>query len=904
MLKKMYKRLRSDGLQERKSRRDLEKAQGYDKQKRWRLAIRHYERYLSQNPDFTEVWISMGRAFQFCGQLQRAVESYKRAIELNSIDYRPFYFASQCLRRAGETDVAFEMLLDAYKLNPDGPAREEVSQLIGLSEELRDFLDAVDELFDENYYLNVNVDIRSAGVDPKSHYLLYGWREDRHPSPYFDPTFYKTKHKKLLKGYSNPLVHYWRHGRALKLRSNPSGSGLWFSPSAPSPQEWSLVPPAVFDKESTTAVVIVPVYKGYDETLRAIYQVLRARCESSYSVLVVNDCGPDAKLNEELARISTLGLFDYAVNEKNLGFVQTCNRGILELSSMCDVVLLNSDAYVFDGWFERIQAHAARDGRIGTITPLSNNATICSYPLINNDNFKSLEVSPGELDAIAATTNAGMAVETPTGVGFCFYMSRKCISEVGALDPIAFKLGYGEENDFCMRSLEKGFKNIIATDVFAYHVGSVSFSAIKEENFKAGQLALERKHPNYPALVARHVSAKPTRYHRQRLDRARLLRSAKNCIVFVTHTWGGGIQTYLEAKKRQFEAEGKKFITLIVRDRHFVSVDASDSPFLFIPNLADIDLRVEFDFICELISGLNPDMLHINSFAGIEWQHHRDFLNYITGSGIPYTFVAHDYAAISRFYHMTRPDLIYSGLPTWETLSDWSRMTDETTGEVCDVESRRAVYSSFLRGAEIVEFPSKAAKQVFEQFYSEFRAEVVPHTEPFETPLKAKRRPVDGKLRIACIGAIGPHKGSDVLVGLALDTINRQLPLELVVVGYTDNDEAMKGAGVKVTGPYSSESEAINYLLEFEPDLVFISSIWPETYCYTLSIAIALRLPFIVFDLGAQAERARMVNWSEVIDPRLINDIQGLSDFLVTTDVDRLWRNADGGFLEESNESI
>ena len=43
-------------------------------------------------------------------------------------------------------------------------------------------------------------------------------------------------------------------------------------------------------------------------------------------------------------------------------------------------VILNADTEVNAGWVDRLAAHAAREAHVGTITPFSNNATICSYP--------------------------------------------------------------------------------------------------------------------------------------------------------------------------------------------------------------------------------------------------------------------------------------------------------------------------------------------------------------------------------------------------------------------------------------------------------------------------------------------------------------------------------------------
>ena len=50
-----------------------------------------------------------------------------------------------------------------------------------------------------------------------------------------------------------------------------------------------------------------------------------------------------------------------------------------------------------------------------------------------------------------------------TGVGFCLYIRRQLIESVGAFDPV-FGLGYGEENDFCMRATRAGFRNVLSKD--------------------------------------------------------------------------------------------------------------------------------------------------------------------------------------------------------------------------------------------------------------------------------------------------------------------------------------------------------------------------------------------------------------------------------------------------------
>ena len=88
-------------------------------------------------------------------------------------------------------------------------------------------------------------------------------------------------------------------------------------------------------------------------------------------------------------------------NERNRGFVQSVNVGMSRHPDR-DVVLLNSDTEVANDWLDRLLALAAAEPGLASITPLSNNATICSYPEPLHDNWQALEVDDAELDRLAA----------------------------------------------------------------------------------------------------------------------------------------------------------------------------------------------------------------------------------------------------------------------------------------------------------------------------------------------------------------------------------------------------------------------------------------------------------------------------------------------------------------------
>jgi hypothetical protein len=187
-----------------------------------------------------------------------------------------------------------------------------------------------------------------------------------------------------------------------------------------------------------------------------------------------------------------------------------------------DVVLLNSDTEVANDWLDRLRRCACGQPDVGTATPFSNNATICSYPF---EGWK--EGVPGmlglaALDHLFATANAGRTVDLPTGVGFCMYIRRACLDRVGLFDAGRFGRGYGEENDFCMRAASAGWRSVLAGDVFVLHEGAVSFSEERSALTENAGKAMMDMYPDYVRKVREFITRDPAGELRAAVDNARI----------------------------------------------------------------------------------------------------------------------------------------------------------------------------------------------------------------------------------------------------------------------------------------------------------------------------------------------------------------------------------------------
>ena len=221
--------------------------------------------------------------------------------------------------------------------------------------------------FDSNWYIEHYPDVNVGGIHPLLHYLQSGAAELRNPHPDFDAFWYAEQHPEAA---GNPLLYHVRIGRA---RGYPTEKRVHIEDYLPSHRAAPISPSRII------VDVVIPVYRGLTKTRRCIDSVLADPGKPLGRVIVVEDHSPHPELVTWLAEMAARHRIILIRNERNEGFVVSVNRGI-EAAGNRDVVLLNSDTEVPPGWLSRLTAQAYASPRIATVSPLSNNATICSYP--------------------------------------------------------------------------------------------------------------------------------------------------------------------------------------------------------------------------------------------------------------------------------------------------------------------------------------------------------------------------------------------------------------------------------------------------------------------------------------------------------------------------------------------
>jgi O-antigen biosynthesis protein len=258
-----------------------------------------------------------------------------------------------------------------------------------------------------------------------------------------------------------------------------------------------------------------------------------------------------------------------------------------------------------------------------------------------------------------------------------------------------------------------------------------------------------------------------------------------------------------------------------------------------------------------MLKDLGITELHTHSLVDFLPEAPNHILALVKAMGIRWEVNLHDYKAICPRINLADSNGFYCGEPSGAVCNKC--LVDVGSDfRVTDIGEWRAMHRRVFLAADLVLVPDQDVAERLERYFPETSFEVSPHEEIdlARTPVQIPQLKPDEKLRIVIIGAIGKIKGFEVLLACARNARQRRLPIEFILMGYSMNDRLLQEAGVKITGRYLEEN-AQKTLGALSPHMVWLPALWPETYSYTLSIALLAGLPVVAFDIGAIARRLR-----------------------------------------------
>ena len=631
--------------------------------------------------------------------------------------------------------------------------------------------------------------------------------------------------------------------------------------------DWSMMLPVVVKKSTSGTVpqgvidIVIPVYRGLDQTRRCIDSVLNSTVAAPFRLILINDASPEIEVTEYLRGLHSIPRVILIENSDNLGFTATVNLG-MTLSSANDVVLLNSDTEVANDWLDRLIVHAYSAARVGSVTPFSSNATICNYPTL--DGMKELpnEETTQSLDAAFASANSGRNIEIPTAVGFCMYIRRDCLVEVGLFDVETFGKGYGEENDFCLRASAMGWKHLLAADTFVFHEGEVSFQAGSNPRKERAMQILRGRYPYYETIVAEHVTLNEAYPLRVAATAARFKNSPLPVVLHILHAHGGGTEKHVEELCRSYLGKAK----LLIMNAQLESAEDSKLRIRSAAPSDGLDLLLpasNVQFLVSLCQSFGVSLIHIHHVLDYPF----DLQILVESLGVPFYLTVHDYFLICPRINLMPPKQNYCGEPA-PSKCNQCLSTDAPHGGV-DIIWWRANHAWLFEDASVVICPSHDVATRCKRYFPDAAYRVVSHEKMpahifdiIEAPPLNK----DESLRVAILGVLARHKGLK-LISEALVVANKAgSPLEFRLIGFAEDVMPHVPSSLFTQTGHYEDAELSKLIEDFDPHLILFPACWPETYSYTLTVALNSGRPIMATNIGAFPERVTSRPWTWLID--------------------------------------
>lgn len=620
--------------------------------------------------------------------------------------------------------------------------------------------------------------------------------------------------------------------------------------------------------------IIVPVYNALEYTSDCINSVIKNTNLNENNLILINDKSPDDKIilmlkkyKEQNAALNIIVL----ENDKNIGFVKTVNKGMQYSNN--DVILLNSDTEVTKNWLEKMYKCAYSNSYIATVTPLTNNGTIASVPNFGIDNDLPSNMNLTQYAEMIEKISKNIYPQLTTGNGFCMFIKRDVINEIGLFDDSTFEKGYGEENDFCYRALDYGYINVLCDDTFIYHKGTQSF---KKENLTASRASLieehmkllTKKHPIYVRKTDAFIGKNPLSDIQQNINLNIILYNKKK-ILYLINEWEenmemtGGTSLHLkDIIASNLEHNIASFVLApdkndLSRFNLYLYVNGYNKKIAnYITDINDYgQIKYTNDsykqMLINIFKSFNIDILHVQHFLFQTF----DAIDVAKDFNVYSIITLHDLYMICPSINMVYRDRFCK----YDNQKNCLKCLNKRFGINSNIiQNWQTTSLNILKKFDKILVPSENTKKMFEEVYKNLNIEVVEHgvkviNVNFEN--NKYRDKNDKKFNIAFVGAMAIHKGINILKSMVNENKSNNIVIHLF--GKSSDKFLSHNRNNFINHGEYKRGELPQLLVDNNIDLVCILTTWPETYSYTLTETYMAQIPVLTFDIGAIGDRVQ-----------------------------------------------
>ena len=315
-------------------------------------------------------------------------------------------------------------------------------------------------------------------------------------------------------------------------------------------------------------------------------------------------------------------------------------------------------------------------------------------------------------------------------------IKRESLNSVGLFDEKRFGKGYGEENDFCMRAVKNGYRNVFATNIFVAHVGGVSFGKEKMTRVQKAMQTLDRLHPEYHKDVQQHLQLNPARTLRLFAFLELLKRKQTPCVLAVLHNLGGGTEKHVLELANHVASEIHTFVLKPSENGrvnlYMTAAAASDYLSFSFPD--------DYSKLLLFLQHLNIQRLHCHHIMGIDpllWRLLDDL-------ALPMDVTLHDYYFVNASPTLVDEDaqFVVDQSQRDQACAKYYQIPGGATAE-----QWRTAQGAFLSKADRVFSPSQYTADLYKTYYPELPYVISSHTdaEVFDLDVDVQVKPLTGR---------------------------------------------------------------------------------------------------------------------------------------------------------------
>lgn len=191
--------------------------------------------------------------------------------------------------------------------------------------------------------------------------------------------------------------------------------------------------------------IIIPCWNQLEYTKKCVESIQKNT--KDYNLILIDNGSTDGTAEYFKTLDATV-----ITNKENLGFVKAVNQGLK--ASKNDVVILNNDTEVPEGWLDKMREALADN--VGAVGPLST--------------------APGQEQYYKDFKKRWWGLYLAF---FCVLIKREVVDKIGYLDE-KFEVGLGEDQDYCNRIRQAGYIIRLRIDVVVKHHHRVTVKTIPD----------------------------------------------------------------------------------------------------------------------------------------------------------------------------------------------------------------------------------------------------------------------------------------------------------------------------------------------------------------------------------------------------------------------------------------